>query len=116
MADTNEPVNDPAGAESESELNAGLERAGYNALWLWFGLDRASWLTIPRVMMHEMPDDWQARMAQLLTEWNETWDTHEMPNTRVQATRGGKLTRFPDWLKNYRHPDRRAIDEVRSNA
>lgn len=32
---------------------------GENALWLWFGLSRASWLTLPRVLMHEMPDEWR---------------------------------------------------------
>lgn len=38
---------------------------GYDALWGWFGLSRASFLVLPRVLMHEMPDDWQLRMAAL---------------------------------------------------
>ena len=28
---------------------------GCDDLWEWFGLSRASWLTMPRILMHEMP-------------------------------------------------------------
>lgn len=90
-------------------------RPGYDALWLWFDLSYASWLTLPRVLMHEMPDAWQARMAVLLQEWHEHWDTHNTPRTRVQAVADdGRITRFPRWLLNYRHPDREAIQALRA--
>lgn len=49
-------------------------KKGYDALWNWFGLSRSSWLTLPRVLMHEMPDDWQRKMAKLLEEYDEYWD------------------------------------------
>lgn len=79
---------------------------GYQRLWLWFGLSRASWLTLPRVLMHEMPDDWQERMAVLLEEWD---DEHsrlvDTPDTFVSAKRGRRFCKFPSWLLNYRHPD-----------
>jgi len=102
-------------AFARSRSNAGLERTGYNKLWLWFGLDRASWLTLPRVMMHEMPDEWQSKRADLLHEWDATWDSSEMPSPHVSAKRGGKFTCWPEWLLNYRHPQREEIECLRSN-
>lgn len=90
-------------------------QTGYEALWLWFGLSRATWLTLPRVMMHAMPDEWQAKMAELLNEWDETWSSHHMPSPQVTAVRGdGKYTRWPAWLLNYRHPNRAEIEKLRN--
>jgi hypothetical protein len=115
MTDTNKLEQEPR--SGLSDLTVKLERTGYNSLWLWFSLSYASWLTMPRVLMHEMPDDWQDRMAQLLREWDDAWDTSAMPNTRVQAIgQRGKITRFPAWINNYRHPNMSEIDEVRSNV
>lgn len=101
----------------ESDENP-IERPGYDALWGWFGLSRAGWLTIPRVLMHEMHDDWQARMAALLYEYYETFPNQPDFGTRVQLTTtlSGKLTRGPDWLNNYRYPDYAAIEELRGTA
>lgn len=93
-----------------------LVAPGRDALWDWFGLSYASWLTLPRSMMHEMPDDWQRRMAELLHEWDATWNSDGMPTPHVGAKIGGKFTRWPGWLLNYRHPDRASIDALRSNA
>ncbi len=80
---------------------------GEDALWLWFELSRASWLTLPRVMMHDMPDEWQGRMAQLLNEWDEKW--RGSPGvldweTYVLLKRGGRFIKTPRWLIDYRHP------------
>lgn len=86
---------------------------GYDALWSWFCLSYASWLTLPRVMMHEMPDDWQMRMAELLNEWEATWDSNDLPEPAVQARKGRRFTRWPDWLLNYRYPDRAEIQKLR---
>ena len=93
-----------------------VERTGEDALWLWFGLSHASWLAIPRVLMHEMPDAWQAKMAQLLAEYDAAYPNQPDLGTRVQVTKNGKLTRTPDWLIDYRHPDHKRIKEMRSNA
>lgn len=100
----------------KGEDGAWREPPGYAALWLWFGLSRASWLTMPRVLMHEMPDDWQARMAQLLAEYDAAWSIPEQYQceTMVTAKRGGKFVRLPHMLLNYRHPDKAAIDRLRS--
>jgi hypothetical protein len=88
-------------------------RKGYDRLWRWFGLSYASWLTLPRILMHEMPDDWQNKMAALLEQWDETFNGDGMPAPSVSAKRGGKYTSWPSWLLNYRHPDIGEIKKVR---
>ena len=90
-----------------------INHKGYNRLWRWFSLSHASWLTLPRIMMHEMPDEWQDKMAALLEEWDETWDSNDMPTPSVSAKKDGKYTRWPDWLLNYRHPNKQEIKKLR---
>ena len=63
---------------------------GRERLWAWFGLTYASWLTMPRVMMHAMPEDWQDRMAQLCEEWDAAWDTRDMPSPKSQSALWGQ--------------------------
>ena len=98
-----------------SQQDDALGVTGYHRLWNWFGLSRASFLTLPRVLMHEMPDDWQGRMAKLLEEYNEAFpnDWNGIDSTRVQAMNKGKLVRWPEWIPNYRHPDKEAIAQLR---
>ena len=87
---------------------------GYDALWLWFGLSRASFVTLPRVLVHEMPDEWQAKMAALLNEYDAAYrGWPEGMGTRVQVTQDRKVAKTPDWLINYRHPNRAAIERLR---
>ena len=93
-----------------------LMSKGHDKLWDWFSLSYASWLTLPRVMMHEMPDEWQMQMAELLNEWDETWDSDELPEPFVTARKNSKFTKWPRWLLNYRHPDRKEIERMRPNA
>lgn len=99
-------------------MNPSRERfeLGHDALWGWFGLSYASWLTLPRVLMHEMPDDWQARMAQLLAEYDEAWSIPEQYQceTMVSAKRNGKFVRLPSLLLNYRHPRNTEINRMRA--
>lgn len=92
------------------------EPPGYAALWGWFGLSYASWLTLPRVLMHEMPDDWQARMAQLLQEYDDAWNIPEplQCETTVCAKRSGRFVSLPSVLLNYRHPSMDEIDRLRA--
>lgn len=89
-------------------------RNGYERLWLWFGLSKASWLTLPRAMMHEMPDEWQNKMAELLEQWDETWDSSEMPSPYVTAKDNGRFTKWPSFITNYRHPEREKILSLKS--
>lgn len=93
-----------------------MEKQGEQELHEWFGLSYASFLTIPRVLMREMPDEWQGKMAALLREYDETFDTSksDIGGTTVRATDvNGKLIHMPMWLRNYRRPDRTHIDKMR---
>jgi hypothetical protein len=96
------------------------ERPGYDALWLWFGLSRAAWLTLPRAMMHEMPDAWQADMARLLAEWDATWTGESaavVATTRVQRVgERGRIGKWPDWVIDYRHPWRDTLAAAKQAA
>jgi len=81
---------------------------GEEELWLWFCLSYATWLTLPRVMMHEMSDEWQGKMAALLNEWTATYQNMPDIGTRVCITKHGKFCKKPEWL-SYRHPDTATI-------
>lgn len=89
------------------------DNKGYDDLWQYFGLSYSTWLTLPRVMMHEMPDIWQERMAALLHEWDNTWNTDHMPDPYVTARKNNKFTKWPSFLLNYRRPDNDAINKLR---
>lgn len=89
------------------------DNPGQAALSKYFGLSYASWLTIPRVFLHAMPDDWQGKMRELLTEMNETFPNRPSLGTRVQVTDNNKLIKAPEWL-NYRYPDVDFINSMRA--
>ena len=91
--------------------DAVLVRHGEDTLWEWFGLSHAAWLTLPRALMHEMPDAWQGRMASLLREFDVAYPFIEQPGygTQVTLKRERRFVSTPSWLTNYRHPDR---DEI----
>lgn len=82
-------------------------------LWDWFELSYASWLTMPRVLLHSMPVDWQNKLAELLNEYDAMFPNQPDICTRVQVTKGNKLIKTPEWLINYRHPDTNAIDNLK---
>lgn len=91
-----------------------MKGEGYEKLWLWFGLSRSNFAVMPRVLMHEMPDEWQSKMADLLNEYQATFDTSELPSCRVLAVRErGKFATWPEWLLRYRHPDYSQIESIR---
>jgi len=86
---------------------------GYDRLWGWFGLSYASFLVLPRVLMHEMPDEWQDKMTSLLEEFDKTFPNQPEIGTTVRATKNGKLIEMPKYLINYRHPDYGQINKLR---
>jgi len=94
----------------------GLEPSGYDDLWAWFGMSYSSWLTLPRSLMHSMPDDWQKQMAGLLDQWDAAWNTAHLPAPYVSARDGAKFTRWPEWLLNYRRPAQAEIERVRATV
>lgn len=83
------------------------------SLSCWFGLSYASWLTMPRVLMEAMPEDWQERMAVLLNEYGGAFPNQPDLSTRVQIVVDGKMVKCPPWLLNYRHPDHGEIAKLR---
>lgn len=87
---------------------------GHDRLWGWFSLSYASFLTLPRILMHAMPDDWQERMTALLEEYDAAFPNQPDIGTRVQCVHGKKLSKFPAWLLNYRRPDQAEIDKLRA--
>lgn len=91
-------------------------RTESEALQSWFNLSYASWLTLPRVLMEAMPIEWQDEMAALLNEYDETFPNQPEMGTRVQCTHNEKLIPTPDWLSNYRHPDKQMIDQMREKT
>lgn len=71
----------------------------------WFGCSRASWLTLPRSMMVQMPNEWQEKMAELLEKYDE-----EFPNSykfdgepSVQLRSNGKLIANQGSLLTYHY-------------
>jgi hypothetical protein len=66
----------------------------------WFGLSYASWLTIPRISLQEMPPDWQARFVELLNE-GERLGLQTPDGLIVQRQIDGKFVSNAHW-NNYR--------------
>ena len=81
----------------------------------WFSLSRASWLVLPRVLMEQMPTEWQMRFTALLEEFDEEFDwVPEEVKLYVQCkTHSGKYAALPRSLTEYRHPDLNAIEAMR---
>jgi hypothetical protein len=63
--------------------------------------------------MHEMPDEWQWRMAALLEEYDMTFSNLPDIGSTVRAVKNGKLIAMPRVFTNYRHPDRVKIERMR---
>jgi hypothetical protein len=90
-------------------------KPGKFKLSLWFSLSYASWLTIPRVLMEEMPDDWQSKMADLLSEYDEIMshvNSQYDLETSVSVKKKGKFAKMPRELCNYRRPDKWFLDLI----
>ena len=89
------------------------DASGEEALWGWFELSRATWLTLPRVLLHSMPDEWQGKLAALLQEMDHTFPSVPIEETRVQLLENNKFIKQPDWL-GYRHPNVDFINSMRA--
>ncbi len=86
-----------------------------NKLWDWFGLSYSSFLVLPRSLMHEMPEQWQEKMAELLHEYDETFDTSGVCQQVIVCAKNeeNRFMHLPQWLLNYRHPDKKTINAHR---
>lgn len=79
-----------------------------------FNLTYANWFTWPRVLMESMPYEWQQKFVELWKEFDETFpewfgDLHFY----VNAKKENKYTKLPEHLCNYRHPDRKSINDLK---
>nr|DAV90199.1 MAG TPA: SlyX-like protein [Bacteriophage sp.] len=93
--------------------DGGDEHDATKDLACYFGLTYASWLTLPRVLMEAMPEEWKRSMATLLNQYDDAYPNQPSYGTTVRVTVDGKMVRTPEWLVNYRHPDRSMINRVR---
>jgi len=78
--------------------------SGYDKLQMWWSLSYCQYLTIPRAVMQEMPDEWQGKMAALLEELDDTLDWRPKEGrywVRLKDD-NGRFAEDPYW--NYRHP------------
>lgn len=83
----------------------------------WFGLGRASFLVLPRVLLQEMPDAWQERFVALLEEYEAAFPNQPKIGTQVRATSlRGRLVPMPRWLMEYRRPDMAEIARARKGG
>lgn len=90
------------------------EGAGQQALDLHFGLSRASWSVLPRVLLNQMPDLWKDRFARLMGELDAEFP-HLPPINYIVRAKGanGRFEALPPALCDYRHPDREALKQWR---
>lgn len=67
-------------------------------------------------MMHAMPDDWQARFAELMDEWDDHWPNQPDITAHVQIKQNNRFISTPPWLLNYRHPDHNQLNAMRGKG
>ena len=80
----------------------------------WFGLSRSSYMVIPRVLLQDMPKDWQHKFVSLIRDYEEAYPNQPEIGTTVRITDvNGKLVKAPKWILNYRYPDQDKIKELK---
>ena len=79
----------------------------------WFELTYAQYLTVPRSIMEAMPVEWQAQMAALLDELDDTFDWRPHNGCYWVELRNGHGRFQADPLKEYRHADKEYIESIR---
>lgn len=100
---------------------------GFARLWKLLSDQHAEFVIIPRVLAHEMPDEWQQRMVAIIEEYNAEFPN--MPQMRLIIEQlveeepepnrfGGLLPKFskvslPTWMKDFNFPNKAAIGIVR---
>lgn len=85
----------------------------------WFSFSRASFLVIPRVLMEDMPAEWQSKMVELLEQYDEAFDQSKVgvEGCMVQAVdANNRFCKMPEEVKNYRRPCKMFLDRVRNET
>jgi hypothetical protein len=85
-------------------------------VWDAFGLSYASYLVYPRVLLCEMPREWQAKLVALLDEFHEIFQGYEPPRGYAVLPRSGRGQYGRDPLADYRHPPAEMIARFRKEA
>ena len=70
-----------------------------------FGLTYASWFVVPRVILQEMPVEWQKRFLELMDEMNQEFDWEPDCTMEIVFRKRGKYIKVPKYYRNYRRPD-----------
>ena len=76
---------------------------------LWFELSYAQYLTIPRSVLQAMPQEWQAKMAVLLDQVDETIDWRPKEGKYWVKLKDAAGRYVHDSLMEYRRPEPGAI-------
>jgi hypothetical protein len=79
----------------------------------WFELTYAQYLTVPRSLLETMPQEWQRRFVQCLQELDQTFDWRPKSGRYWVALKDGQGKMRADPFREYRHPDRLAINQAR---
>lgn len=94
-----------------------IYKEGKDMLTRWWGIGRTSFVVMPRVLMEEMPVEWQGKMADLMKEWDDKWDLsgEEIHNCGVRFTsnKTGRMIKTPEWFLNYENPNNEIIEKMK---
>lgn len=79
----------------------------------WFSLTRANFLIMPRVLMEQMPEEWQHKFTKLLDEYGDTYPSLPDFEYDVRLRENGRLAKMPEYLTNYRRPHLETINQFK---
>lgn len=83
----------------------------------WFELTYAQYLTVPRSILQEMPDEWQERFVACLEELDQTFDWLPKDGGRYWCRLRDAQGHFTDDpLMQYRRPNGAYIESIRRPA
>lgn len=86
------------------------ETCGRERLSRFFGLSYANYLTAPRALLEQMPNEWQDQFADLLEQLDARFRWPLYDDLRIEVRLRDRRGRFvDDPLSQYRHPDPNAI-------
>lgn len=95
--------------------NEVIDLTGQSKLDDFFGLSYASWLTLPRVFLNDIPDEWKKQFTELLEQLEDRYpNAPNMSNRVMLVDASGKFRKTPKELINYRRPDRDFLKRCRA--
>ena len=76
---------------------------GHYKLECYYELSYLSFITIPRLVTENMPDEWQGKLADLLSEMDDTFDWRPKEGKYWVKLKDGKGRYCDAPLGNYKH-------------